>query len=305
MGATKIEWAEKVWNPVTGCTKISPGCQHCYAERMSKRLAGRFGYPAGNPFAVTLHPERLDEPLHWRKPSRIFVCSMGDLFHDDVPDRFIDQLFWEMGHTHQRHTFLILTKRPERMRDWLLKAYRENAPYTNVRLGVTAENQEQADKRIPILLEIPATVRFVSIEPMLGPVDLTQIEFDKYTRMNVLEGAGISLRSQAQSIPNAFCNKLDQVICGGETGPGARPMHPDWARQDRDQCQAAGVKFFFKQHGEWVPNDQRWHDHDHLSFTQKHIDLDGVMMCRVGKKTAGRLLDGREWNEIPEVGRDV
>lgn len=286
MGTTKIEWAEKVWNPITGCTKISPGCVHCYAERMSKRLAGRCGYPAGNPFQVTVHKDKFDDPYHWRKPRRVFACSMGDLFHPDVNFYDIAHVFGVM-HSAKQHTYMLLTKRPERMQEFIkwfqdewLGPFASAWPreYPHVRLGVTAENQAMADKRIPILLQIPAAVYFISHEPALGPI-IYPPEF-------------LALGSRAQ------------IITGGESGPNARPMHPGWARQDRDQAVSAGVKFLFKQHGEWVPNDQRWHDHDHLlsftqTFTQKHVALEGIFMCRVGKKASGRLLDGRTWDEIP------
>ena len=259
MAKTRIEWAEVVWNPVSGCTPISEGCQNCYAKRMATRLKGRYGYPEDEPFKVTLHPEKLKEPLKWKKPRRVFVCSMGDLFHEQVPDEYIAKV-WEVMNNASQHTFLVLTKRPQRMKDFLARlgwythdrevnpaeaVLDEGGKYTlkNVWLGVTAENQQRADERIPILLQIPAAVRFVSIEPMLGPV----------------------------VIPEEW---PDWVICGGETGPGARPIHPDWVRSLRDQCQAAGTPFFFKSWGEWAEH-------------------------KVGKKKAGRLLDGRTWDEIP------
>lgn len=257
MGKTKIEWADRVWNPVTGCTKISPGCQNCYAERMAKRLRGRCGYPADDPFRVTLRPERLEEPLRWRKPGMIFVCSMGDLFHDDVPFDFIDRVFKRINGSPQ-HDFLILTKRPERMREYFARSMKflcaacqgtgcsycldhgyqnwEMKPYSNVWLGVTAENQEMADERIPILLQIPAAVRFVSVEPMLGDINIAgYLGWNGLRRM----GDGLLYRWVAP--------KIDWVICGSETGPHARPAHPDWVRNLRDQCQAAGVPFFLKQ----------------------------------------------------------
>ena len=186
MAQTKIEWADAVWNPVTGCTPISEGCQNCYAERMATRLKGRYGYPEDEPFKVTLHPEKLKEPLKWKKPRRVFVCSMGDLFHEQVPDGYIAKV-WEVMSNASQHTFLVLTKRPQRMEDFLARlgwythdrevnpaeaVLDEGGKYTlkNVWLGVTAENQQRADERIPILLQIPAALRFVSIEPMLGPV---------------------------------------------------------------------------------------------------------------------------------------
>lgn len=293
MAKTKIEWATHSWNPVTGCTPISEGCENCYARRMAKRLAGRCGYPAVDPFRATIHPERLDEPFRWKKPRRVFVCSMSDLFHKDVPDEFVWKVFdvmFEAG--GDKHIYLILTKRPERMHkfirnieDW------DSSEAPHIWLGVTAENQQRADERIPILLQIPAAVRFVSVEPMLGLVDLTGIRFDRNTIMNVLEGCGINRLSPCQSIPNAFCEKIDWVICGGETGPGARPMHPDWVRSLRDQCQDSGVPFFFKQWGEF----------EYLRQGAKNGD-GKIVAHKVGKKRAGRLLDGREWNEMPEVG---
>ena len=234
---TGIEWCQETWNPVTGCTPVSEGCAHCYAERMAKRLAGRYGYPKDDPFAVTLHADRLDQPLHWRKPRLIFVCSMGDLFHDDVFDTFILEV-WNRFLEAPQHKYLVLTKRPQRMRDWL----RGRPPLPNVWLGVTAENQRTADERVPVLLDIPAAVRFVSCEPLLSPINFRE----KYS-------------------------KLGWVIVGGETGPGARRMELDWARWIHDQCIALKIPFFFK-----------------------HI---GGLTKTVG----GRLLDGREWNDMPDV----
>lgn len=245
---TKIEYCDETWSPVTGCDPDdgyqSDACVHCWARRMSKRLAGRSGYPqAPHNFDVTLHPDRLDQPLHWRKPRRVFVCSMGDLFHEDVPNEFIFQILERVRNVRQC-TFLILTKRPERMRDYFhYRSTHWQKPFPNLWLGVTAENQEQADKRIPVLLRIPAAVRFVSYEP-----GLEQIHIKRY----LLSGA------------HKFRQDLNWVICGCENGPGARPMELDWARSLRDQCQAAGVPFFYKR------------------------GSDG-----------SRLLDGRMWEEYP------
>jgi protein gp37 len=289
---------------------------------MSKRLAGRCGYPKDEPFKVTLHPDKLDKPLKWKKPRIIFVCSMGDLFHEDVTVKAIIDVLSIIAEVSW-HTFLILTKRPERMKEifthetivadvWLqtttgLSADKPVWPVPNLWLGVTAENQARADERIPILLQIPAAKRFVSVEPMLGPLDLTNIRFDKWTVMNLLEGCGITNRPgyMVQSLPNVHCNKIDWVICGGETGPGARPMHPDWVRSLRDQCQAARVPFFFKQWGEWgpVPTEgvpvRGCMDNGKFHFGPNPGV--GLAMYRVGKKAAGRLLDGQEWNQYPEV----
>lgn len=234
---TKIEWTNETWNPVTGCTKISAGCQHCYAERMARRLAGRFGYPeAPNHFDVTLRPDRLDEPLSWRKPRRVFVCSMSDLFHEDVPDEYICDVFYTM-HRCPHHTFQVLTKRPGQMLEWFNRpaasVSKWHRPLPNIQLGISAEDQRAADERIPQLLQCPAAVRFVSCEPLLGEIDISPY----------LHGWHSDPRPQE-------CDPgIDWVIVGGESGHGARPMDPNWARSLRDQCQDAGVPFFMKQMG--------------------------------------------------------
>lgn len=287
---TKIEWTNETWNPVTGCTKVSEGCRNCYAERMSKRLAGRFGYPeAPNSFDVTLHPDRLEDPIHWKKPRMVFVCSMGDLFHPDVPDEFIARVWGEMRGARE-HTFQILTKRPERALSFLKqckswegwithngdpveRAYdgtgiivgdEENWPLPNVWIGVSVEDQAAADERILVLLDTPAAVRFVSIEPILGPVYLWR---NTSGNMGDLEWDG----------RQTFIEGLDWVIVGGESGPGARPPVTYWIRNIRDQCVAADVSFFFKQWG--GPNKKGW-----------VID---------GKVYSGRELDGEIWDQFP------
>ena len=346
MSKSKIEWTDAVWNPVTGCTKVSQGCAHCYAERMSKRLAGRCGYPKDEPFRVTLHPEKLDQPLKWKKPRRIFVNSMSDLFHDDVPDEFIDKVFATMSDAGQ-HTFMILTKRPQRMKEYLSS---ENPRYTarkvfdqtkdragkfdcdlhwpliNVWLGVSVENQAAANERIPLLLQAPAKVRFISAEPLLS-----QINISRYLKWPVCKHWSRDgnpdeygkYQWYKQALISQGWSGLDWVICGGESGPGARPVHPDWIRSLRDQCQAAGTKFFFKQWGEWiVPEDGAvacracgctwqnacedrcyWIEPDLCSnCVGKPIPtFRAVKFRRVGKKKAGRLIDGRTWDEMPEV----
>jgi protein gp37 len=314
MNKTKIEWADATWNPITGCTKISPGCANCYAEKMSKRLAGRCGYPADEPFKVTIHPDKIDEPLKWKKPRRVFVCSMSDLFHKDVPMSIITYVL-RMARSCEGHTFMILTKRPARMKE----AIREMVswgmwPVPNIWLGVTAENQEQADKRIPILLDTPAAVRFVSVEPMLGPVDLCNFFTLSGCRINCPDDYDICRLHSFECKYSHTSTRLDWVICGGESGPGARPMHPDWARALRDQCQGAGIPFFFKQWGEWVPMGSEFGQPNSWSSRkwQQRVDdwrpgWDGMpwydgnghSMIKVGKKAAGRLLDGREWSEFP------
>jgi protein gp37 len=307
LGKTKIEWTEYSWNPVSGCTPISEGCQNCYAKRMANRLRGRCGYPADEPFKVTLHKDRLEEPLRWKKPRRVFVCSMGDLFHEDVP-RWMRFEVMDIILQAKQHTFLILTKRPANMKEFFewyySKAGRTIETIKNLWLGVTAENQQRADERIPILLQIPAAVRFVSVEPMLGPVDLS-----------LSDGVDLSMSVGTGLKPGKsyLINSLDWVICGGETGPGARPMHPDWVRNLRNQCQEAGVPFFFKQWGEWFPRDQwEWNPElvlpdDEYAFrdgsgTHVFESIDGLCpVHRVGKKAAGRILDGQIWDEMPEI----
>lgn len=325
MADTKIEWAEKTWNPVTGCTKISPGCKNCYAERMAHRLQAMGQQRYLNGFKPTCHPDILDEPMRWRKPSRIFVCSMADLFHDDIPIGFITNVLLT-AQMAQQHTFLILTKRPERMKKVLSAIFAVNVPLPNLWLGVTAENQEQADKRIPVLLQIPAAKRFVSVEPMLGPVDLTDLSNGENAIATVNVTPGLYGLGEQTEIKHG----LDWVICGGESGPGARPMHPDWVRSLRDQCQAANVPFLFKQWGEWAPwmdEDKFTHDQDQSSRNEQHYvnhdgttgscwlyDADGTwtnwtgepeenccVVSRLGKKKAGRLLDGQLWDQYPEV----
>jgi protein gp37 len=298
MGISKIEWTERTWNPVTGCTKISEGCQHCYAERMSKRLAGRCGYDKDTPFRVTLHPDKLDEPLRWKKPSKIFVCSMGDLFHKDVYFKWIRSVFEVIGRCPQ-HTFLILTKRPEFMQVIITALVKEGDFFSdnwhglteaadyfpNLWLGVTAENQQRADERIPILLQIPAAKRFVSVEPMLGAVDLRNLKYDNDI-LDALAGEYLSTDGSEAYVP---WNKLDWSICGGETGPKARPMHPDWVRSLRDQCQEAGTPFFFKQWGAGVEIGSGLPGHPRREAGYDFKNRKG-----------GRLLDGVEWNEYPK-----
>jgi len=237
MGKTKIEWADKTYNPVTGCTKISEGCQNCYAERLTKRFWTDKDFSK-----VTLHPDRLDQPLKWKKPSKIFVCSMSDLFHEDVPTwmRFevLDIIF-----EAKQHTFLVLTKRPQQMYDFFdwyyKKAGRTTEIIKNLWLGVTTENQRTADERIPILLQIPAAVRFVSVEPMLSPISLRWL--------SAWNGKALKPYPLLKTDHLDGLRKLSWVICGGESGPGARKMKYEWAYELNKQCQDAGVPFFYKQ----------------------------------------------------------
>ena len=225
--STKIAWTDETWNPVTGCSHVSEGCRNCYAEVLSLRFGwSKKPWTAQNAAEnVVLHPERIDQPLHWRKPRRIFVNSMSDLFHEQIPDEFLHQVFARMSAARQ-HIFQVLTKRPERMQRFC--AY--GKPLPNVWLGVSCEDQATYAQRIPLLLETPAAVRFVSCEPLLGPIDLTWVgnEFDHLSKTK-------------------YPAALDWVIVGGESGPGFRPMNLDWARALVAQCHAASVPVFFKQ----------------------------------------------------------
>lgn len=209
---TNIEWTDKTWNPTTGCNKVSPGCTHCYAEAITKRFSHQF--PQG--FALTLYPERLQQPRHWRKPSRIFVNSMSDLFHEDIPLSFIEEVFQVVGDTPQ-HIYQILTKRPER----LLKISSQLNWHDNIWLGVSVENQNYAH-RVDYLRKVPAKIRFLSCEPLLSSIKLD-------------------------------LNDIHWVIVGGESGHNHRPVEPDWVENIFQQCQAANVPFFFKQWGGRTP----------------------------------------------------
>jgi protein gp37 len=342
---SRIEWTDATWNPIVGCSHVSPGCDHCYAERMAGRLAkmGLKQYQDvteqhSNAFKwrgewngkTAFVESELEKPLHWRKPRRIFVCSMGDLFHETVPFEWIEQVF-NITRLCWNHTFQMLTKRPQRVLEYWAwrKSERLGDHMTsvwpeNVWLGVTAENQEQADARIPLLLQCPAARRFVSAEPMLGPIILYD---DWFVQTCCRYGKGKNEDgSDACNGPGCMGTKIDQVIAGGETGPGARPMPPDWARALRDQCVAAGVPFFFKHWGESYPAClyySEYGDDDELrdnALDEPHIVLDysghqwrdgdgqppigSWIMQRVGKSRAGRLLDGRTWDEMPKGKED-
>ncbi len=239
--ATTIEWTDATWNPVTGCTKISAGCDHCYAERFAERFRGTPGHPFKMGFDLTLRRERLEQPLRWRAPRMIFVNSMSDLFHKDIPRDFIDRVFDTMERATW-HTFQVLTKRSSLMRDFLRLRYGTGRGPVHMWFGVSIEDGTKIS-RIKHLRDSPAGVRFLSIEPLISPI-------------GTLDLSGI-----------------DWVIVGGESGPGARPMHPDWVRSIRDQCRHAEVAFFFKQWGGLRP------------------------------KSGGRKLDNREWNDFPNVRR--
>ncbi len=278
-----IEWTDASWNPIAGCTKVSPGCDNCYAERMAYRLAcmgqKKYQHVISTDGGVWNHKifcdeKSLDIPLHWKKSRMIFVCSMSDLFN--APFEFIEKVVAVIEECPQ-HTFQILTKRPEIMFEYFSgigKLY-ELSCCSNLWLGVTAENQEWWNKRKEAFLSIPAAVHFVSNEPCLGEIRYTDDEL----------------------------RQLDQIIVGGESGPGARPMHPDWARSIRDQCQAAGVPFFFKQWGEWLSGADKYalKINTYQNFYPKRVTRMGkITFFRVGKKKAGWLLDGKKYREYPK-----
>lgn len=322
---TQIEWTDATWNPITGCSVVSPGCTNCYAMKLAgtrlKHHPSRAGLTVDTKAGpvwngkLRFNREWLTQPLRWKKPRMIFVCAHGDLFHEDVPDDWILDVLTIMAIASQ-HTFQVLTKRVDRMRDFmnqpdLLEDIYANWygfdggavevqswPLHNVWLGASAEDQVRYDNRRRHLDETPAAVRFWSLEPMLGPIDM-RIE-------HVRPG---------------------WVIVGGESGAGARPMHPDWVRSVRGQCAAAGVPFFFKQWGAWAPGQWTFDlddrvcfepddpqipvaglaDHDRAQHRVHWWDEDrlpeGIGSLNVGKRLAGRLLDGIEHNGMPEQKR--
>jgi protein gp37 len=336
-----IEWTDATWNPTVGCSIVSPGCTNCYAMKVANGLERRFGSEkyrgltkVVNGNAVWTGEVRLDEaallqPLKWKRGRRIFVNSMSDLFHEALSDADIDRVFAIMALCPQ-HTFQVLTKRAERMQAYVTKPHPVDGlpeadsridkimrgmgymnefpwPLPNVWLGVSAERQKEADERIPHLLATRAAVRFISAEPLLGPIDLMEV-IPNPIIYNAVHGME---------------RLLGWVIVGGESGGNARPMHPSWARTLRDQCAATGVSFFFKQWGEWAkhrpqaggdlggdvragrvrivhPTGQS--DVEVSETTGGHNTIPGSRyMIRVGKKAAGRLLDGVEHNGFPEV----
>lgn len=287
MNKTSIEWTDYTWNPVTGCDKISAGCRSCYAETLANRFWGDRKFTD-----VQMHEDRLIELRKSFKKlngKKVFVCDVSDLFHDDVSFEFIAKIFHEFYYLPNT-TFQILTKRPQRALEFFKwaspvffdkKFSQQYIVQQNIWIGVSCENQEQADKRIPLLMQIPAAVRFLSCEPLIGPIDL-----DKY--LPIME-------------PATGNRELGWVIAGGESGGKlARPMHPEWVRSLRDQCAAANVPFFFKQWGEWRPGSEYGEGTISLNPDKKHHlfnDLTG--MYRVGKSKAGNLLDGKQHLNFP------
>ncbi len=321
-----IEWTDATWNPITGCAVVSPGCTNCYAMKLAgtrlKHHPSRAGLTretkAGPVWTgeTRLNEEWLDKPLRWKRPRMIFVCAHADLFADSVPDEWIDKVFAVMAMAPQ-HTFQVLTKRADRLKAYLTAGALEHRlaaamlksspsspetgrwprlPLPNVWLGVSAEDQTRADQRVPDLLATPAAVRFVSAEPLLGPIDLTRLDqpnagFGPYwvnslsaNQVGWFSDEAATIRTIPDPLASSDLPQLDWVIVGGESGRDARPMVPAWARSIRDQCATASIPFFFKQWGSFAPDDP---GAVHTS------------MCHVGKKAAGRLLDGIEHNGMP------
>lgn len=350
---SKIEWTDEVWNPTTGCDRVSRGCDNCYALTMAKRLKamGQAKYQTdGDPrtsgpgFGLAMHDDVLALPLRWHKPRRVFVNSMSDLFHPKVTDDFLARVFAVMI-AAPHHTFQLLTKRAPRMAAllageafWALVSIHLGrlwnapppAPIRSVPgwiwLGVSVEDQEQANARIPALLRSPAAVRWVSVEPLLGPVDLAGSGTDQTYWLTGRPSWGEPEPIQGGSGPYATGQPLivgpsvDWVVVGGETAGrarAARPMHPDWARTLRDQCGAAGVGFFFKQWGSWAPPDQfdsvgyddvewdqnaavtMWPDGRLRGGVHGEFRDRGEVLWPAGKRHTGHRLDDVEWLEAP------
>lgn len=373
---SSIEWTDATWNPITGCSIVSPGCTNCYAMKLAgtrlKHIDSRKGLTrdtkAGPVWTgeVRLNRQWLYQPFDWKKPRRIFVCAHGDLFAENVPDEWIDKVFAIMALAPQ-HTFQVLTKRAKRMREYMTAAreriaieamhsapigqeigsvglifhphnrpstYFEKWPLPNVWLGVSAERQQEADERVPELLGTPAAIRFVSAEPLLGPIDFRKYMWPvhgwwsgPYRSYQEAKAAGGECGLKRQALVWAGSTFIDWIIVGGESGPNARPMHPAWARLIRDQCQTAGTAFFFKQWGEWAPQigavdgwtidddpeisrfDHREWEEDQwgevfrpmwCDFSDGNYDEEQTV-SRIGKRRAGRLLDGVEHNAMPEA----
>jgi len=270
MSQSKIEWTEQTLNPIIGCKKISPGCKNCYAETMANRLSKikitkRYAHVItdGKWNGLTSYQfEGIFEMVQYRKkPTMYFMPSMGDFFYENVSFWWLDEIFEQVKKCPQ-HTFQILTKRPERMLQYFT---RHIFPPVNVWLGVTAENQKYLEERWSYLSNIPAKVKFISYEPALGPIDIEKLE-----------------------------TKPDWIICGGESGHNARPMHPDWVRSLRDQCESANVPFFFKQWGEWSPSPK----YDAWNCKSFYFE-DGKTMYKIGKKLSGSKLYGKEYKQFP------
>lgn len=293
---TKIQWTNETWNPIIGCNKVSEGCTNCYAEKMAFRLANMEWNDDGRElnYCKVIDPdtkqwnrkthfveEALTKPLKWIKPKMIFVVSMGDLFHESASFKWIDSVFSVMS-DYDHHTYQILTKRPQRVLDYFSWKWEQTPfpwfPKNNIWFGVSCENQKTADERIPLLLKIPGHIRYLSCEPLLGDLNL-----DKYLIKN--------------SNDVRIGKPIDWIILGGESGHKARPMNPEWVYNIMDQCKFYDIPFFFKQWGEWHESDLQ----DNNGKYRTHLFSNGKLMYKIGKKKAGRLICGKEYNEFPNI----
>lgn len=333
-----IEWTGATWNIITGCDIESPGCINCYAMGLAgtrlRNHPSRIGLTkqAANGAhvwtgEVRFNEQWLDQPLRWHRPRSVFVCAHGDLFHPAVPDEWIDKVFAVMARARW-HSYQVLTKRAKRMREYMSHPDRYGRiiaashtvelcameampwPLPHVWMGVSAEDQQRANERVLDLLETPAAVRWLSLEPLIGPIDLSSA----------------LARATATRAGDRISQWLHWIVAGGESGPKARPAHPDWFRDLRDMCVAAGVPFFFKQHGAWTELDAdkptRTVESDDPNYAAETARCDGFIsveghfvrsiddalenipyrgLVKVGKKAAGRDLDGRTWDQFPEV----
>jgi protein gp37 len=324
-GRSTIEWLRnaqgrpgRTWNTVDGCDPASEGCDNCYAAVIANRFAGSKAFPNG--FGITFHPHRLAEPYGWREPEMVFVASMGDLYHDGVPDEYLARMFKVMAETPQ-HTYISLTKRHARMRSAMTSSgFRDRVtkmvghevpwPLPNLWQGVSIENQKWANIRVPYLMRTPAAVRLVSVEPMLGPVNLREA----MVTLGDERGHGLTMSFVHWDCCETL-HGLDWVIAGGESGQSARPPHPDWFRALRDECTATDTRYFFKQWGTFAPEEMdRWVDAegrprgsrtlvDPLGQRWNQMEAlapeGSVHMRRVTKARSGAELDGRTWRQMP------
>lgn len=335
MKISNIEWCDSTWNPWEGCQKVGPGCDNCYAETRNARFAGGTAINWG-PGA----PRRRTSASNWQLPKRwnaqadafmaqhgrrqrVFCASLADVFDNAVDPQWRADLFALIAATPYLD-WLLLTKRIGNVQPMLAELANGNdpdlslidmMPLPNVWIGATITSQAEADRDIPKLLAVPARVRFLSMEPLLGPVDISKYMWPvcgwwhgPYNSYREAKAAGAECGLKRQGLVGAWVRFVDWIIVGGESGPGARPMHPDWASSLRDQCQAAGVPFLFKQWGEWMPGEKDGEtvkltfpiDGPHGPVNPEFYDLpDGTCSARVGKKAAGRLLDGRTWDDFP------
>jgi len=310
MSVTTIEWTKRpgtigeTWNPTTGCNKVDRGCKYCYSEIMHRRLQamGQEKYKDDFLDGATVQPDTLMIPTRWKKPRTVFVNSMSDLFHELVPFEFIDAVFQTILDTPQ-HTYLVLTKRPEQALAYWKRQRSLGRPWQppgNLWMGTSANDQDSARKRVPLLLELDGVIRFLSYEPATGPLKLRHLDVDEFhpswCQIDALTGRHTDMARPCDDVP-----RLHWVIAGGESGPKAVPSHPGWFRQVRDDCKAAGVPFFFKQFGAWKPGTHedpeggQWMDH--VTFPGLH---ENVRMIRSKTKSFNEL-DGEIFQQFPDT----